>query len=284
MISPNMKYVVCHEVDFSKKPNTLMIHKGTLQKWIQSPDSTSTALGLRMIGFAGFQPFLKANVYECQSAQSLLPESSKIQIDQVFLFTFKQQVNLVMIVGNCETRNASMDFWLQRPGTAKVQQLLGKLGLKPNTEENVYSTCITMLPQQSRPSHGGSAVDGNLSLHADEKSDFVNLATYRIVCLLVSIERQLINSISRLLVTTRLSLYRIVRKRDLLVRWPSLPAIDSTAVSRNYAHLRESLNLEHRKRETIEALTLLSKRQETVLAVCGLGLAFATLCVSIWLG
>ena len=278
-----MKFVVCHEVSPSIKPNKLMSYVGDLRAWFEDSTSASTALGLRMIGFAGFQPFLRADVYECKNVQDFLPKSGKIFVEQALLISFKKRVNLLMIVGSIEANRAPEDFWIQRPGTSKSKMLLSKLGLQPNIDENVYSTCVSISQGNEQTSRFGFANDGNLTLSSNDKNDFVNLATYRMVCLLVSIERQLISSASRFLMTTRPTLWGIVKNRDLLIRWPSSPAIDSTAVSKNYASLRDSINLESRKREVVEALTLLSKRQETVLAVCGLSMAFVTLGVSIWL-
>lgn len=256
---------------------------GRLKDWLHSSSSISTALGLRMIGFAGFKPLLNAEVFEFTDCRKLLPNSSKIRIEQAIHISDKNQINLVMLVGDYGATQGGDGFWLQRPGIAKTQDLFSRMGLQLAVDENVYSTSVTVEASRTKRSDNANAIDGMLAVAVDQKSIFLNLSTYKMVCLLVAIERQLIGHASRFLMTTNLSIVRVVRTRDLLVRWPSLPAIDSTALAKNYLRLRESLNLDLRKREVLEALTLLSKRQETVLAVFGVAIAFGALCASIWL-
>lgn len=236
-----------------------------------------------MIGFAGFKPLLKAEVLEFTECRELLAKSSNIRIEQAIQVSYKNQINLVMLTGEYEVTRGTEGFWLQRPGVAKTQDLFSKMGLQLAVDENVYSTCVAIETSKTQESENSNAVDGQLTVSIDQKSTFLNLSTYKLVCLLVAIERQLISYASRFLMTTNISVFRVVRTRDLLIRWPSLPAIDSTVLATNYLALRKSLNLDLRKREVLEALTLLSKRQETVLAVFGLVIAFGALCVSIWL-
>jgi len=276
-----MRFVVCHEISPATISSTRMTPMGRLKDWLHSSSSISTALGLRMIGFAGFKPLLKAEVFEFTDCLKLLPKSSKIRIEQAIHISNKNQINLVMLVGDYDATRGGDSFWLQRPGVAKTQDLFSRMGLQLAADENVYSTGVTV--EASKRSDNSNAVDGMLAVTVDQKSIFLNLSTYKMVCLLVAIERQLIGHASRFLMTTNLSIIRVVRTRDLLVRWPSLPAIDSTALADNYLRLRKSLNLDLRKREVLEALTLLSKRQETVLTVFGLAIAFGALCASIWL-
>lgn len=284
-----MKFFVCHEV-VATNPRTIAWPHGprasksrTLDDWLGGDNLVSTKLGLRMTGFPGFRPFLSATVIEFADPEKLLAKSSKLRINQVTHIVHPWGVDVLMLVGEFDGDVGKDDFWIQRPGVAQTRNLLSKLGLDPSSDSIVYSTCVAIQEPRNKSAQGQKPANGLLVVPSNERSDFLNMSTYKLVCLLVAIERQLIGAGSRFLMTTRVSLLGVLRMRDLLIRWPSLPAIDSTVLAENYLSLRESLKLDLRKKEVLDALTLRSKRVETILAVSGLFVAFVTLGVSLWI-
>jgi hypothetical protein len=156
----------------------------------------------------------------------------------------RNKISLLVLVFNIPNGQSDIVDKLRRPGVATNSKIFQSLGMSPDVTINVYSTCVAL---GSGKRMDDKSLDGLLNVETREKSEFIDEATYRLVALMIAVERYLLNKASRYLSKRALRLTQILRLRDQILRWPSLPPIDSTLLAKNYNELRDSLHLRDRR-------------------------------------
>ena len=262
-----MKVIVCHEM--SKKPlkSANLANGMKFSEWLSPQSGTTQTIGLRMIGHENFGQLAKTRV---RVLSPTVPKTAKVSgaelLEAIHVFR-PNKISLLVLVYEVSKNKLEIVDKLRRPGIETNSRIFHSLGLSADVTTNIYSTCISL---DSIPIRGEDAFDGWLKVETRNRSEFLDEVTYRLVALMIAVERYLINNASKYLSKRILFLGRILLIRDQLLRWPPLPPIDSTLLANRYLSLRESLALDARRKYVMDALNARAKRQETLLSVLGL--------------
>lgn len=277
-----MRLIVCHELQLNSGPGFGLTRSGTLRPWLSPNNGGVPPIGARMTGFEGFGPLSDAVIYSHPNPSQLIGSRVSGVIEEAVQVHLPGRLNLLLLVIAWPAKPSTFVRDLQRPGTAASAGIFNTLGVTPNLAKNVYSTAVIVGDGTPTPGRD-KAVDGCLEVQVSTKDDYLSFVSYRIACLLIGIERQLINSASMYLMNKRVSLFRVLRLRDAIIRWPELPAIDSTQFAKNYLALRNSLHLNNRRRDSLDALNTQAKRQELIIGGIGAFATLASLFASSWM-
>ena len=238
--------IVVHEVFPSTFSRDSWIPAGSLFEWIRKERAISD-VGLRQFGFMNSNELRKAKVW--------LPEISPTLESDVFSFALVMRGSFSLYCRLFDTDIMS-PFQLdttRRPGVDANKKLADSIGLSFSDDMNIYSVAVS---ETNAFLQDIKAQDGWLVRSSSEKSIGANSSEMLFLALGVSIERALINQASKALSRGRGVPLNWRRHLTLLRAWPTLPAIDSTFLAKEYLDLRGSLNLEHRRVDVLKALEL----------------------------
>jgi hypothetical protein len=262
-----MKFIVCHEMQMQSNPSQIFTEGVSVSQWLSPSAGAKEKIGLRMIGHESFGYLGDARVHVLKTALPKTGLPAGVELLEAIHVLKRNKISLLMLVFNIPNDQSDIVDKLRRPGVATNSKIFQSLGMSPDVTINVYSTCVALGLGKRMDDE---SLDGLLNVETREKSEFIDEAAYRLVALMIAVERYLLNNASRYLSRRVLRLTQILRLRDQILRWPSLPPIDSTILAKNYNELRDSLHLRDRRTYLLDVLNARAKRQETILSVLGL--------------
>lgn len=256
-------FIVCHELTGSGGQSSGKKAAPFLY-WVKKPGEESD-LAYRQLGFFGDRLLARAAVLEHPPVSF----SSKITMVSLFEIIGPHGLHLLLAEYRMPARTGSRAHELRRPGLASIRKPLKAAGFELDTSSNIRSTVISLGLQLTEDR---SAVDGWLALSQPLSPSDPSRGVYRLMVLMVAIERQLITCAERALAKQRGSRGMHARRR-VLRTLPRIPSTDKTELGDQFKQLRGSLHLDTRRDQVLDALEVRVRRVEFGLALLVGGLA-----------
>lgn len=245
-------YIVCHELAGPGDPEKGMKAVPFLD-WVKTPDGESD-LAFRQLGFFGDRLLARAKLSE----RTPVSFSSKITMVSLFEISGPHGLHLLLAEYRMPTRIGKRAYELRRPGLASTREPLHAAGFELDTSSNIRSTVISLGLHLTEDQ---SAVDGWLSLSHQLAPRDPSRDVYRLMALMVAIERQLISQAEGALGRQRTVLGFHARRR-VIRTLPRTPSTDKTELAEQFRDLRASLHLDLRRDQVLDALEVRVRRYE----------------------
>lgn len=267
-------YIVCHELTGSRG-HSKSIKSTRFLDWVRKPDGESD-LAYRQLGFFGDRLLARAEVF----VHTPVAFSATIDMVSLVEVTGPHGVHLLLAEYRLPTKTAARARELRRPGLAATQQHLKSAGFTLDRSSNVRSTVMSFGLDLTEDH---SATDGWTSLQQPLKEQGPEREVYRVMVLLVAIERQLLTAAERALTSQRTA-WGMHARRRVLRTLPRVPSTDSEIIAAQFRLLRDSLTLDVRREQVLDALEVRVRRLEFGAASAAAGFAVALALFDLFVG
>ncbi|WP_439564247.1 hypothetical protein [Microcella sp.] len=256
-------YIVCHELLGSTR-QIKRVQSRPFLDWVKKPDGESD-LAFRQLGFFGDRVLARARTIDHPASAP----SKSVVMDSLLEVTGPHGLHLVLVEYRMPAATSTRARELRRPGLASTREPLEAAGFELDTSSNVRSTVISL---GLHLTEDRSVVDGWLSLAQPLSPSDPSREVYRLMVLMVSIERQLISQAEGAL-ARQWSIRGLHARRRVIRTLPRTPSTDKTDLADQFQALRASLHLDLRRDQVLDALEVRVRHFEFSVAIAAAGLA-----------
>ncbi len=253
-------FIVCHELTTSTSARWRRDGRPFLA-WVKSL-SGGQEIALRQFGFFGDRVLAESRVID-HPAFSVSSTSNMVHLAEV---RGAHGIRLVIVTYQLARDARQVADFLRRPGLAEFAEPFELAGLTLDPISNIRSTAVSLGLDFTEPGH---AENGWLALANRVTAGHPDVDTYRMLTLMIALERQLLSATERRL-TSGSRLWNMYARRRILRTMPRVPSTDNTRIGRQYVAIRESLHLEIRREQVLGALDVRLRFSEVVVGAIGI--------------
>lgn len=232
--------------------------------WVKKPDGESD-LSYRQLGFFGDRLLARAEVV----VHTPRPFSAAIDMVSLVEIGGPHGLHLLLAEYRLAATTSKRADELRRPGLLAVREHFEAAGFELDSSSNVRSTAISLGLETTDGDH---VKDGWLSMPGAVGEHDPSREVYRVLALMVAIERRLIAQAERSVASAKTG-WGMHARRRVLRSLPKTPSTDNELIADQFDRIRASLHLDVRREQVLDALEVRVRRVEFGAAFAAAGLA-----------